>query len=287
LYQPQRDNNPCSSTYNNTRNEPAGISDSCGSWNTSYYCEGCAYYSKETNSCTGNIRNVTLISGNSTSCGGCCGQSTAANWQNSGIYSCYGTCDKYNVEQDQNPCSPTYGQTRQGSIAQYNSTYCGGCCGQSTAPNWVNNGSAFCSGCYLFQPQIDNNACSSTYNQTQNVSLGVNSDCGSWPTVYYCVGYDYYSKEVNSCTGAERFVTLIQANSPNCGYSNCTTYDIFAYNADEYVYVEWTNCSGGSSSTSFYSYGGGVVGSVCVLGGTSPSITSGNGAASKTGNKCT
>lgn len=291
LYQPERDNNPCSPTYNNTQNTPLGTSNTCGSWNTSYYCTGCAYYSKETNSCTGDVRNVTLINGNSTSCGGCCGQSTAANWQNTGSFSCYGTCNKYNVEQDINNCSSTYGQTRQGSLDAANSSYCFvsglNCCGQSTAPNWVNNGSTFCSSCYLFQPQIDNNTCSATYGQTQDVSLGLNSDCGGWPTTYYCVGYDYYSKETSSCTGAVRNVTLVQANSPYCGYSNCTTWDIFAYNADEYVYVDWTNCSGGSSSTSFYSGGGGICGSICVQNGTTPSITSGNGAASNTGNMCT
>jgi hypothetical protein len=284
LYQPQIDNNPCSATYNNTRNEPAGTSNNCGTWNTSYYCVGCAYYSKETNTCTGDVRNVTLISGNSTSCGGCCGQSTSPNWQNVS-FSCYGTCNKYNVEQDTNPCSSTYGQTQQGSLVETNSGFCyisgANCCGQSTGPNWVNDGPAFCSGCYLFQPQIDNNVCSSTYNQTQNVDLGVNSDCGAWPTVYYCVGYDYYSKEVNTCTGAERFITLVQANSPNCGYPVCRSYQIIGYNSDEYVSGTYTNCSGFPDSFSFYG-GPGTVGYVCAQ-PSSVYITSGNGAANDVG----
>jgi hypothetical protein len=298
--QPQIDNNPCSSSYNQTRVINSGTAcNTTQNWvNTGNYdCYGtCDKYNVEVqnNPCASGYnttRQGSLVAYNNAFCGGCCGQSTSANWVNTGLYSCYGSCNKYNVEQDNNSCSSTYGQTRQGSLVESNSGFCYisgfNCCGQSTAPNWVNNGSSFCSSCYLFQPQIDNNACSSTYNQTRNVDLGVNSTCGSWPTVYYCVGYDYYSKEVNSCTGAERNVTLVQANSPSCGYSNCTTWNIFAYNSDEYVYVEWTNCGGGSSSTSFYSSGGGIVGSVCAQNGTTPSITSGNGAASNTGSMCT
>jgi hypothetical protein len=288
-YQPQIDNGPCSPTAGQTRNVDLGTSNDCGSWNTSYYCSGCGYYSKETNSCTGDVRNVTLINGNSTNCGGCCGQSTSANWVNTGQYSCYNTCNKYNVEQDNNSCSSTYGQTRQGSLVSANDAFCYqagyNCCGQSTSANWVNNGGTFCSGCYLQQPQIDNNACSSTYNQTRNVDLGINADCGNWVQSFYCIGYNKWSKETNSCTGAIRNETLVEANSPYCGYTNCTTWNIFAYNSDEYVYVEWTACGGGSSSTSFYG-GPGVVGSVCAQNGTTPNITSGNGAASNTGNVC-
>lgn len=286
LYQPQRDNNPCSATYNQTRNEPAGTSNNCGSWNTSYYCVGCAYYSKETNTCTGDIRNVTLISGNSTSCGGCCGQSTAANWQNSGSFSCYGTCNKFNVEQDVNPCSSTYGQTRQGSVVEFNSAFCYisglNCCGQSTAPNWVNNGGTFCSGCYLFQPQIDNNPCSSTYGQTQNADLGVNSSCGSWPTEYYCVGYTKWSRERNTCTNATCCDTVVEYDSPYCGYTPpCRTYQIIGYNSDEYVSGIYTNCSGFGDSFSFYG-GPGTVGYICAQ-PSSVYITSGNGAANDVG----
>lgn len=280
LYQPERDNNPCSPSYNSTRNSPIGVSNNCGSWNGSYYCSGCAYYYKETNTCTGDVRNVTLINGNSTNCGGCCGQSTAPSWQNNG-YGCYGTCDKYNIEQDLNPCSSTYGNQRQGSVVEYNSTFCGGCCGQSTAPNWVNNGDAGCTACQLIQPQIDNNPCSATYGNTQDANLGYNSDCGGWPTSYYCVGYDYYSKETSVCTGAVRNVTLVQPNSPNCGYPVCRTYQIIGYNSDEYVSGTYTNCSGFSDSFSFYG-GPGTVGYVCAQ-PSSVYITSGNGAANDVG----
>ena len=60
-----------------------------------------------------------------------------------------------------------------------NTSLCGGCCGQSTAENWVNNGSIFCSDCNQYQPQINNNSCSATYNQTRNVQLNTNTtNCG-------------------------------------------------------------------------------------------------------------
>lgn len=279
-YQPQIDNGPCSPTAGQTRNVNLGVSNDCGSWNTSYYCSGCAYYSKETNSCTGDIRNVTLISGNSTNCGGCCGQSTAANWVNSGSYNCYGSCTKYNVEVDNNPCSPTYNQTQQGSVAEYNSSYCGGCCGTSPSANWVNNGSTYCDGCYLQQPQIDNNPCSSTYGDTRNVDLGVNTACGTWVQSFYCVGYDKWSKETNSCTGNVRNEFLVEVNSAYCGYvppPTCRTYQIVGYNTDESVNGVYTNCAGFPDSFSFFG-GPGTVGYVCAQTST-VYITSGNGGA--------
>ena len=323
LYQPERDNNTCSPTYNQTRNVSLGVSNNCGSWNISYYCQGCAYYSKETNSCTGDIRNVTLISsnsnncgswnisyycsgcgyysketnsctgdiqnvtlinGNSTNCGGCCGQSTAANWVNSGSYNCYSSCTKYNVEVDNNGCSPTYNQTQQGSAVEFNSAFCGGCCGVSPSANWVNNGSTFCSGCNLQQPQIDDNVCSSTYQQTRDVDLGVNTSCGVWVQSFYCVGYDKWSKETNSCTGNVQNQFLVEVNSPYCGYvppPTCRTYQIIGYNTDEYVDGVYTNCGGGSDSFSFFG-GPGTVGYICAQ-ISSVYITSGNGAANDVG----
>ena len=298
--QPQIDIGPCSPSSGQTRVIDGGSAcNTTQSWVNSgnYNCYGtCDKYNVEVqnNPCASGFnttRQGSLVSPNDAFCGGCCGQSTSPNWVNTGQYSCYGSCNKYNVEQDNNGCSPTFGQTRQGSVVEFNSGFCyiGGlnCCGQSTSPNWVNNGAQYCSSCNLFQPQIDNNACSSSFNQTRNVDLGVNSSCGSWPTQFYCVGYDYYSREVNSCTGAVRNVTLVQVNSPNCGFSPCTTWNIFAYNSDEFVNVSYQNCANFPDFASFYSGSGGFVGSLCVRNGTTPSITSGNGAASNTGNMCT
>jgi hypothetical protein len=293
--QPEIDNNSCSPSYNQTRVVNGGSAcNTTQNWvNTgNFNCYGtCNKYNVEiqNNPCASGYnttRQGSVVQFGSTFCGGCCGQSTAANWVNSGSYDCYGSCTKYNVEVDNNGCSPTYNQTRQGSAVEFNSSFCGGCCGASPSANWVNNGATFCDGCYLQQPQIDNNVCSSTYGDTRNVDLGVNTACGTWIQSFYCIGFDKWSKETNSCTGNIRNETLVEVNSSYCGYSNCTTWNIIAYDPDTFVYVEWTGCGGGPSSTSFYSEFGGVVGSVCAQNGTTPNITSGNGAASNTGTMC-
>jgi hypothetical protein len=260
--------------------------------NGGYSCYGTCdlyYIQQDYNSCSptyNQTRQGSVASYNSTSCGGCCGQSTSANWQNTGSYSCYGTCNKYNIEQDINPCSSTYNQTRQGSLNQSNSTFCGGCCGQSTSANWVDNGATFCSGCNLYQPQIDNNSCSATYNQTRNVNLGASSTCGTWNTTYYCVGYDYYSKEVNSCTSAERNVTLVEANSPNCGYvppPTCRVYNIISGSSSG-VTGTYQGCASGSTTSFSFPGGPGVVGTVCARVGT---VSVSGGTSFNTGTSCT
>lgn len=291
--QPQIDNNPCSSSYNQTRVINAGSAcNTTQNWvNTgSYNCYGtCNKYNVEiqNNPCASGYnttRQGSVAEFGSTFCGGCCGQSTAANWVNSGSYNCYGSCTKYNVEVDNNGCSPTYNQTRQGSAVEFNSSFCGGCCGSSPSANWVNNGSTYCDGCYLQQPQIDNNPCSSTYGDTRNVDLGVNTACGAWVQSFYCVGYDKWSKETNTCTGNIRNQYLVEVNSSYCGYvppPTCRTYQIVGYNSDEYVDGVYTNCAGFSDSFSFYG-GPGTVGYVCAQ-PSSVYITSGNGAANDVG----
>jgi hypothetical protein len=299
-YNVEQDTNVCSSTYGQTQQGSLVESNStfcggcCGvsttaNWvnNGATFCSGCTLYQPQidNNVCSstyGNTRNVNL--GVSTACGACCGQSTTPNWVNSGSYNCYSTCNKYNVEVDNNPCSSTYNDTRPGSIVEYNSTFCGGCCGQSTSPSWVDNGGTFCDGCNLQQPQIDNNPCSATYGDTRNVDLGVSSTCGTWNLEYYCVGYDKWSRQRNSCTNATCCDALVEVNSPYCGYvppPTCRTYQIVGYNADEYVDGTYTNCGGGSDSFSFYG-GPGTVGSVCAQ-ISSVYITSGNGAANDIG----
>lgn len=263
--------------------------------NNSYTCYGgCNKYMRyiDTNQCSSTYNTFKpqagqdIVEFNSTFCGGCCGQSTSANWVNSGNYGCYGTCDKYNIEVDNNSCSSTHNQTRQGSLVAYNNTFCGGCCGQSTSPTWLNNGDPTCIGCNEYQPQINTNSCSSNYLETRNVDLGANSNCGTWPTYQRCEGYDLYEYERNTCTLVTRDDHLVQANSPTCGYSPCTTYNIIAYNADTYVEGNYTNCGGGSSSFSIYAASSGVIGNVCIRNGTSITITTGNGTSSSTGTMC-
>ena len=76
----------------------------------------------------------------------------------------------------------------------------------------------------------------------------------------------------------------MEVNSPYCGYvppSTCRTYEIIAYNSDEYVSGIYTNCAGFSDSFSFYG-GPGPVGSVCAQ-PSSVYVTSGNGGTSDVG----
>lgn len=164
---------------------------------------------------------------------------------------------------------------------------CSEACGAFVAPIWSPFTAPYCVGCTQYQDEVQTNTCCTDppSGTERTVNLGTNSECGTWNIEYYCVGFDKWSRQRNSCTNVTCCDTLVEANSPYCGYSNCTTWNIFAYNSDEYVYVSWTSCGGGSSTTSFYG-GPGIVGSVCALNGTTPSITSGNGAASNTGNMC-
>jgi hypothetical protein len=251
-YQPQIDNNSCSSTYNNTRN--------------------------------------VLVASNSSLCGGCCGQSTAANWQNNGSIFC-SSCRRYQPQIDANGCSPTSGQTRNvdlgvsadcGSwdtqyycdgctryskevnyctgaernvqVVGYDSVDCGGCCGQGTDPNWQNYGAQTCQGCYTKQVQQDQNPCSGTYGGFRNVIGDTAVDgCGSWNQGYYCSGYDKRTREVNSCTGNTRNDSLVESNSGYCGYTpppSCESIRMENYNGYGLSdYVEWRDCNGNVNST--------------------------------------
>lgn len=331
--------------------------------NTGTSCYGgCNLYYVQTdqNTCAGDptsgqTQQGALITTNSTSCGGCCGQSTAEDWQNNGSYSCYGTCNQYYIESQINPCAPGYPQQpRQGGLYSTNSVNCGGCCGQgpccgqstsqhqgaqvgdyhycsngntfadpvyindntcytggdiyllngnwtsnnpsnsapNTPPIWDNVGDPYCSGCTLYQDQVDTNTCSSSYGDPRNppVDLGLNTTCGQWYTEYYCVNYGVApytqrSRQANTCVpGAYQNDQFVTDNSPSCGYvppPTCRTYEIVGYNLDEYVDGTYTNCGGGSDSFSFFG-GPGPVGSVCAQ-PSSVYITSGNGAANDIG----
>jgi len=71
LTQNQTQINQCCSTppYGTTRSVDLGVNSDCGSWNQSYYCEGYTRWSKETNTCTGAIRNQYIVQYDSPDCG--------------------------------------------------------------------------------------------------------------------------------------------------------------------------------------------------------------------------
>jgi hypothetical protein len=165
---------------------------------------------------------------------------------------------------------------------------CSEACGAFVAPIWSPFTAPYCDGCTQYQDEVQTNTCcvDPPSGSERTVPLGTSSECGTNNIEYYCVGFDKWSRLRNSCTNTTCCDTLVETNSPYCGYSDCSTWNIIAYDPDTFVYVEWTGCGGGPSSTSFYSEFGGVVGSVCAQNGTTPSITSGNGAANNTGNMC-
>ena len=107
----------------------------------------------------------------------------------------------------------------------------------STTANWVNNGATFCGGdCIAYQPQIDNNPCSSTFGDTRNVSLGQAAPCNYTPnwvdrdinSYWVCVGVNKYYQQIDTtlCSptyNQTRTGSIYQPNSFDCGYTTTTT----------------------------------------------------------------
>ena len=161
---------------------------------------------------------------------------TTASWSNNGNYSCYGTCNKYNIEQDYNPCSPTVGQTRQGSLVATNSTFCEGCCGQNTSQVQGSQIATYytCSGGSVIAHPIYQNS-NTCYTGTA-IYLYDGAWYSSYPDTTYpntnptwvnyttqCYGYDLYyvQRNNNPCSSTYNSTqqgSLIEANSPSCGY---------------------------------------------------------------------
>jgi hypothetical protein len=255
-YYDEIDLNTCSATYNQIR-----IS-SVLSESNSTYCGGCCGQSttqvwtatgegrcldcvsqieqQQTRLCGIDYESYRWISGGS-NCDACCGQSTAADWTLSfGSYSCSG-CDKYYNEIDLNSCSSTYNEIRiSATLAESNSTFCGGNCGQNTTADWtIAFGSYGCSGCDKYYMEIDLNQYSATYNQTR-------------------------------VSGS-----LVEANSSYC----CTPDPCYQYYVSDYGWVYYTDCLGHFYSQymnpwdSFCatSVSGGMVYSDGTCGGFSPS----------------
>ena len=233
-YSIEIDNNVNSLTYNTTRQGSLVETNStfcggcCGQSTTatwtnegSAYCESCVskQSQRDTNTCSATYNQTRVIDS-----GSAC--NTTQSWANSGSFDCYGTCNKYNVEVQNNPCAAGYNTTRQGSLVATNSTFCGGCCGQSTTATWTNEGSAYCESCVSKQSQRDTNTCSATYNQTRVIDSG--SACNttqSWANSgsFDCYGTcNKYNVEVqnNPCAAGyntTRQGSLVATNSTFCG----------------------------------------------------------------------
>jgi hypothetical protein len=170
------------------------------------------------------------------------------NWVNNGAVFC-SACVSYQPQIDTNPCSPTYNTTRNVNLGA------GSPCDYTA--NWVNNGAVFCSSCVSYQPQIDTNPCSATYNTTRNVNLGAGAPCNytaNWVnSSTTCVGFDLYNVEIdnNPCSptyNTTRVGSLIQANSPTCGYLDPVTCDITAVCTGNTQTITLNNFAGGNGT---------------------------------------
>jgi hypothetical protein len=177
-YQPQRDNNPCSATYNDTRNLSLGASSPC------VYDEA---------------------------------------WTSQGYNTCV-NCVNYLVYRNTNPCSATYNNYRVNGVNVGNTAPTSGNC--NTTANWVNNGSTFCSSCVAYQPQIDNNPCSATYNNTRNVNLGATAPCDYTANYSNNVGNLYVCNVVGG--GVNTYIVYQNTNP-------CFTGNQFFANGNSYA----------------------------------------------------
>jgi hypothetical protein len=184
----------------------------------------------------------------------CC--DSTPNWQNNGSYSCYGTCDNYYVQTDLNNCpsNPTAGQTRQGSVYQYNSTACGGCCGQSSVQTQGAQVGTYhtCSGGIVSQSPVysNSNTCYGgpyvyllngtwlSYNPS-NAYPSTTSNCQDTGSAY-CQGSNWVinQTQANPCSSAGCGVRVIEYNSVTHG-----CYDPCAGNtAPIFTYQNYTSC---------------------------------------------
>jgi hypothetical protein len=176
-YQPQRDTNPCSATYNTTRNLNQGASSPC-------------VYD--------------------------------ATWTSQGYNTCV-SCVNYLVYRDTNACSATYNNYRVNGVNVGNTAPANGNC--VTTANWVNNGATFCSSCVAYQPQIDNNPCSATYNTTRNVNLGAAAPCNYTANYATNVGNLYVCNVPNG--GVNTYIVYQNTNACFTGnqfYANGNSY---------------------------------------------------------------
>lgn len=250
-YQPQKDNNPCSATYNNTRNVNLGEAAPCNytaTWTSQEYntCEDCVTYLvyRDTNACSITYNKYKVnnrVVGNTAPANGDC--ITTANWVNNGAAFCT-SCVAYQPEIDNRPCSPTFGNTRNRNLGaaapcNYTANYAtnvgtlyvcnvpGG--GVNSYIVYQNTNACFTGNQFYANGNSYATNPSNTYPDTTQtwVANGAN----------YCVGVDLYQPQIqtNPCAINYNGVRdqLIQANSSTCSesytMSNClggggTTY---------------------------------------------------------------
>ncbi len=238
-----RDTNACSETYNNYRVNGVNVGNTAptngncsttATWTSQEYntCVSCVNYLvyRDTNPCSTTYNNYRVNNvnvGNTAPTNGDC--VTTATWTSQEYNTCV-DCTNYLVYRDTNACSETYNNYRVNNVNVGNTAPTNGNC--ITTARWVRDGEDFCLDCIGYQPQIDNNPCSATYNDTRNLSLGASSPCNydeTWTSQGYntcvnCVNYLVY-RNTNPCSAT---YNDYRVNNINVGVTaptngNCST----------------------------------------------------------------
>ncbi|MFT3822665.1 MAG: hypothetical protein QM731_02050 [Chitinophagaceae bacterium] len=259
--QEEKDNNPNSTTYNQTRWTDIGINSSCtvsADWqNTgSAQCitDGSGYRTgvqhleqRDMNPCSGTYSQVQYVDvTNTTSC-----SLNAPLWQTTGTTRCkpcpansaYITNISQQEEKDNNPNSATYNQTRW-TDAGVSSTCIVSADWQNTATavrcqlqDGVNNG-------FQEQEQKDMNPCSSTYNQTRWWGIAYNTTACPLP----CICTEESGKCINGVCETGVKVYLSSVEQPNGTYLCTYRYEWSDYTSSpNYTEYSSTKCAGGSA----------------------------------------
>lgn len=258
-YQPQIDQS-CSSTGGQTRDRDLGASNLCGSWVYSEYCGGtnnCDLRSHETNTCTGNTRNDTLIQASSSNCG-----------QWNGQYYCVNGSKYY---KEVNSCS---GAERSVQFIESNSAYC--CSGYTLS---VNYNSQYCSGTNYCNAVVTVNNAATGGAEVRLVAVGSGTTT-AWTamttptTTFYGVCSGYYKAEIRSAVSSgcvassTSYFTINECYVPpttTTTTTSCTPTTYYALNPCGGGAIAYTTIAPGGygqryvlpfPTTTYYVYGG-------------------------------
>jgi hypothetical protein len=197
-----RDTNPCSATYNNYRvnginvGNTAPASGNCNttaSWTSQSYntCVSCVNYLvyRDTNPCSATYNNYQVNGvnvGNTAPTNGNCNTSAVYNSNIGLLYVCSsGTVYSYAVYQNTNPCFTGNQYFANGNSYATNPSNSA----PDTTQNWVANGSRYCSGFDLYEPQIQTNPCATNYNGVRDYLIQANSStCAESYAMSNCSG---------------------------------------------------------------------------------------------------
>lgn len=200
-----------------------------------------------------------------------------------GQYQCSG-CNKYYVEQQTNPCASQYLATRQGGLAESNSTYCGGCCGQSTAAVYsINDGTLYvCSNGTVNTYAVLRNSNPCFGGNQWYTSVGGGTTYSSNPSnTAPDTTQNWQPNGANYCSGTTLYQPQIQINPCAVNYNGVRDYPIeYNSNTCSEVYVLSDCMSGGTGFSIVYTKGSFSVGQRVTASGVTFVIT----AVTSTGN---